>query len=299
MRVLVTGSHGLIGSALCSALGQGGHEVVRLVRGPAAEEREIRWDPARGELDPAPLEGVDGAVHLAGAGIGDRRWTAARKQQIVDSRVKSTDLLSRRLSSLCSKPRVLVSGSAVGFYGDRGDEQLTEESPAGKGFLASVSSRWEAATAPAEEAGIRVVHIRTGIVQSSVGGALGQLLPLFRFGVGGRIGSGRQYWSWIALADEVGAIIDAVTTDGLSGPVNLTDPDPVTNADYTRTLARVLRRPAIIPVPRFGLAALLGREMADEILLGGQRVYPERLQRSGYRFQYPDLEGALRAVLDR
>jgi uncharacterized protein (TIGR01777 family) len=296
--VLVSGSHGLIGSALCSALEAGGHEVVRLVRGPAGRG-EVSWDPASGALDAASLERFDAAVNLAGAGIGDKRWTPDRKREIVDSRVKSTDLLSRRLASLDPKPSVMVSGSAVGVYGDRGDEKLTEESSAGGGFLASLVEQWEGATAPAADAGIRVVHIRSGIVQSPKGGAMVRQLPLFKFGLGGRLGSGRQYWSWITLEDEVGAIIHALTADDLSGPVNLTAPNPVTNAEYTRVLARVLGRPALFSVPRFALAIVMGGEVADEMLLAGQRVFPQRLEQSGYRFHHPDLEPALRNILPR
>jgi uncharacterized protein (TIGR01777 family) len=298
MKVLLTGSHGLIGSALGPALEASGHQVVRLVRGPAGRG-EVSWDPATGTLDASSLSGVDAAVHLAGAGIGDKRWTPARKQEVLDSRVKSTDLLSQRLASLDPKPQVLVGGSAIGFYGDRGDERLTEESPPGKGFLVGLVEQWEGATAPASDAGIRVVHIRSGIVQSAAGGALGKVLPLFKFGLGGRIGSGKQYWSWIALDDEVGAIIHALTTDSLRGAVNLTAPNPVTNAEYTKTLARVLGRPALIPTPRFGLAAVVGGEAADEMLIGGARVLPERLSQSGYKFQYPELEGALKHELGR
>jgi uncharacterized protein (TIGR01777 family) len=296
VKVLVTGSHGLIGTALCSALEAGGHQVVRLVRGGGGP---VTWDPAAGILDDQAFDGVDAVVNLAGAGIGDKRWSPARKQEILDSRIKSTDLLSRRLASLPAKPRVLVSGSAVGFYGDRGDEQLDEESPAGAGFLVGLVQRWEAATAPASEAGVRVVHLRSGIVQSPAGGALGKQLPLFKFGVGGRLASGRQYVSWISIDDEVGAILHALTTEDLVGPANLTAPNPVTNASYTKTLARVLGRPALIPVPRFGLALVFGREAAGEMLVGGQRVLPRKLEQSGYRFRQPDLEGALRSLLHR
>jgi uncharacterized protein (TIGR01777 family) len=298
MKVVVSGSHGLIGSALCSALESGGHDVLRLVRGPAGPG-EVSWDPASGTLDAAELQGTDAAVHLSGAGIGDKRWTPQRKREILDSRVKSTDLLSRRLASLDPRPAVLVSGSAVGAYGDRGDEKLTEDSPPGSGFLAGLVEQWEGATAPATEAGIRVVTIRTGIVQSATGGAMAPLLPLFKFGLGGRLGSGRQYWSWISLDDEVGAIIHALTTDELSGPVNLTAPNPVTCAEYAKTLGRVLGRPAVLPVPRFALALVLGAEAADEVVLASQRAMPQRLEQTGYRFQHTQLEPALRSVLHK
>jgi uncharacterized protein (TIGR01777 family) len=298
MRVIVTGSHGMIGSALIPALETAGHRVVRLVRGSPGPG-EVHWDPAAGVLDVADLAGADSAVHLAGEGVATKRWTPEQKQRILDSRVKSTDLLSRRLVELDPRPSVLVAGSAVGVYGDRGDEELDEQSKAGTGFLAGLSQQWEAATAPAEEAGIRVVHIRTGIVLSPTGGALKKQLPLFKIGLGGRLGSGRQYQSWISLDDEVGAILFALTTPSLSGPVNLTSPNPVTNADYTKTLGAVLGRPTIFPVPRLGLASILGGEATDEMLLGGQRVLPRKLEEHGYEFMNPELEPALRALLGR
>ncbi len=297
MNVVVTGSHGLIGSALVSALEAAGHAVVPLVRGPATGA-EVHWDPAAGVLDASLLTGVDAAVHLAGEGLAGKRWTAEQKQRLVDSRVKSTDLLARRLAELDPKPRVLVSGSAVGFYGDRGDAELTEDSPGGTGFLADLVRQWEAASAPAAEA-MRVVNIRTGIVLSADGGALKKQLPLFRFGVGGKLGSGRQYQSWISIEDEVAAIIHVLENDSLFGPVNLTAPHPVTNAEFTKTVGRVLRRPTLLTVPRFGLSLVLGKDLANEALLAGQRVLPARLEASGYRFRQPDLEGALRAVLNK
>jgi uncharacterized protein (TIGR01777 family) len=236
-------------------------------------------------------------VNLAGTGLADRRWTDSRKQELRNSRLKSTDLLSRRLAELSPRPSVLVSGSALGYYGSRGDERLNEQSGPGQGFLVDLVQDWEAATAPAEEAGIRVAHIRTGIVQSPTGGALKRQLPLFRLGLGGRLAAGRQYWSWIALEDEVGAIIHVLLTDALSGPVNLTAPHPVTNAEYTTTLGRVLHRPTLLPVPRFALALALGGELADEALVGGARVFPDKLEQSGYRFQHPELQETFESLL--
>lgn len=297
MEVVVSGSSGLIGSALVSALEAGGHTVRRLVRS-GASGRDVAWDPARGTCDAPSLEGADAVVHLAGEGIGDRRWSEDQKRRIRESRVDGTRLLAESLAGLGSRPSVLVSGSAIGIYGDRGDETLTEDSPLGGGFLAGVCKEWEAATAPAREAGIRVVNIRSGIVLSAAGGALGRQLPFFKLGVGGRLGSGRQYTSWISVDDEVGAIVHALETDALDGPVNLTAPDPVRNAEFTKALGRVLRRPAVVPVPWLGLAVVLGRELADE-LLGSQSVLPSRLAASGYRFAHPELDGALRHVLGK
>jgi uncharacterized protein len=300
MRVIVTGSHGLIGSVLVPALAAEGHEVVRLVRGAAGEQPsagELSWDPDAGRLDPASLVGIDAAVHLAGAPIADKRWTADQKRRIVDSRLTSTDLLSQRLAALSPRPTVLVSGSAVGFYGDRGDAVVDEGSPRGTGFLAELCQRWEGATAPAQEAGIRVVHVRTGIVLSAGGGILKKLLPLFRVGMGGRLGSGAQYMSWISLTDELGAILFALQTPSLSGPVNLTAPNPVTNAEFTKTLGAVLGRPTKVTAPKFGLTTVLGHELVDEMLLAGQRVVPTSLRTAGYAFHDPELEPALRSLV--
>ena len=296
MRILVTGSHGLIGSALVTALEKDGHDVVRLVRGPAAPG-EVHWDPAAGQLDLAGTDKIDGAVHLAGEGIGDKRWTPEQKRRIVDSRVASTDLLARSLASAGHRPSVLISASAVGIYGDRGDVVIDEDSPAGAGFLAEVCRQWEAATAPAADDGIRVVVARNGIVLSPQGGALKKLLPLFKIGMGGRLGSGRQYLSWISIDDEVGAIMFALQNDSLSGPVNLTAPHPVTNAEFTKTLGAVLGRPTVVAAPKFGLSAVLGHELVSEMLLAGQRVMPMRLLGGGYTFRDPELEPALRRLL--
>jgi uncharacterized protein len=293
MKVVITGSHGLIGTALGTALESGGHDVVRLTRGGGP----MSWDPSRGQLDVAALAGVDAAVNLAGAGIGDKRWTPSRKEEIARSRTASTDLLCRGLAALNPKPSVLVSGSAVGIYGDRGDEILDEDSPIGSGYLVDIAREWEEATAPASQAGIRVARIRTGIVLSRSGGALKRQLPLFRLGLGGRLGSGRQYVSWITLEDEVGAIIHALTNASLAGPVNLTAPNPVSNADFTRALARALGRPAVLSVPSFALGVALGQEMTEEMLLASARVMPDRLQASGFQFKHPDLPEALSSVL--
>jgi uncharacterized protein (TIGR01777 family) len=298
MRVIVTGSHGLIGSALIPALVAAGHQPVRVVRGsPAAGE--IPWDPDSGVLNEHDLRGIDAAVHLAGEGLGTKRWNAQQKHRILDSRVKGTELLCGRLAELDPAPAVLLAGSAVGFYGDRGSEELDEHSGPGTGFLADVVQEWEAATKAARDAGIRVVRMRTGVVLSPAGGALKKQLPLFRAGLGGRLGSGQQYLSWISLDDEIGAILFALNTAALAGPVNVTSPHPVTNAEFTRTLGAVLGRPAVLAVPRIGLATLLGGEMADEMLLAGQRVMPKQLLALGYRFAQPDLEPALRHLLGR
>jgi uncharacterized protein (TIGR01777 family) len=255
------------------------------------------WDPAAGRLDPNALDGVDAVVHLAGEPIA-QRWTAAAKRRIHDSRVRSTELLARTIASLARPPRVLVSGSAMGIYGDRGDEELDETSAVGRDFLATVATKWEAAAEPAARAGVRVVNVRTGLVLSPHGGALAKLLLPFRMGVGGRVGSGRQWVSWIGLDDVVGAIMHAIGTEALAGPVNVAAPAPVTNAELTETLARVLRRPAILPVPAFAIRLAFG-EMGEATLLASQRMRPRRLLESGYRFHYPTLESALRHELGR
>jgi len=300
MRVAVTGSTGLIGTALCAALRQAGDEVVPVVRG-TPRPGELPWDPVAGEIDTAGLEGLDAVVHLAGAGIGDARWSEARKRLIRESRVAGTRLLAGALARLERPPAVLVSGSAIGWYGNRGDEPCTEASPppAAPDFLAEVCRDWEAATAPAEAAGIRVVHLRTGIVLARQGGALARLVLPFRLGLGGRTGSGAQWMSWIALDDEIGAIRHILVTDALTGPVNATAPNPVTNLEFTRTLARVLGRPALLPTPLLPLRLRYGAELVQHLLVEGQRVLPEKLLSSGYAFRHPELEGALRAILAR
>jgi hypothetical protein len=297
LDVLVTGSHGLIASALIPRLRADGHRVARLVRGTPEGGDDLRWDPRKGTIDAAGLEGIDAVVHLAGAGIGDKKWTDARKALILDSRTEGTGLLVRTLASLDRTPKVLLSGSAVGIYGDRGDEELTEASAPGTGFTAEVCTAWEAATTPAAEAGIRVAHLRTGIVLAAHGGVLGRMLTPFRLGLGGRMGSGRQYMSWIAIDDEVGAIVHLLTTD-VRGPVNLTAPKPVTNAEFTDALGKALHRPTKLPTPMLPLKALYGGELVESLLLEGQRVLPAALERSGYSFARTQLDDALRAVLD-
>jgi uncharacterized protein (TIGR01777 family) len=296
MDVVVTGSSGLIGTALRGALERAGHRVVPMVRAEASGNA-IRWDPDRGEIDAGALEGVGAVVHLAGEGIGNRRWNEAHKANVKDSRVRGTSLLAQTLAKLNKAPRVLVSGSAVGYYGDRGDEVLTESSRPGNDFLAGVCMAWEAATGPAKEAGIRVAHIRTGLVLSGGGGVLPKMLLPFKFGVGGKLGSGRQWMSWIALPDEVGAIVHLLEDDTLSGPFNLTAPNPVTNAEMTKAIGAALHRPTVVPTPAFALKAMLGAEMAEELLLVSQRALPTRLLDSGYTFQRPELKGALDATL--
>ena len=296
MRVIISGASGLIGSALTTALRANGHDVVALVRRPAGGH-EIQWDPAAGVLPPDALEGADAVVHLAGAGIGDHRWTDAYKQEVVDSRVKSTTLLAERIAASSTKP-VFLSGSAIGAYGASDDRELDEMAPFGTGFLADVCRQWEASAAPAIEAGARVALLRTGIVLTPRGGALKKMLPLFRFGVGGRFGNGNQWQSWISLDDEVGAIIHLLT-EPVSGPVNLTAPNPVHGTEFAHTLGKVLHRPAVLPVPTFAPKLLLGGELADALLFTGQRVLPRALQRAGYQFRHPLLETALRSVLGR
>jgi uncharacterized protein (TIGR01777 family) len=297
MNVLVTGSSGLIGTALLPRLRADGHRVTRLVRGEPQGADDVRWDPAAGTVDAPALEGVDAVVHLAGAGIGDKKWTAERKQLIFESRTKGTDLLARTLAGLTRRPRVLISGSAVGFYGNRGAEELTEASPPGDDFPARVCVAWEAATAPAADAGIRVVVIRTGIVLAAHGGALSRMLMPFKLGLGGRIGSGEQYMSWITLDDEVGAIRHLLTADSVSGPVNLTAPHPSTNADFTNALGAALHRPTRLPTPLFPLKVVYGSELVQHLLVDGQRVLPTALTASGYEFAHSDIERALRAVV--
>ena len=299
MKIAISGASGLIGTALARSLDLDGHEVIPLVRRPVAEgEAAVQWDPDAGTIDADALEGVDAVVHLAGAGIGDHRWTDDYKRQILESRTKGTDLLARTLAGLDRPPAAMVSGSAIGIYGDTGDDAVTEDGPHGRDFLADVCERWEASAAPAAEGGIRVAHVRTGIVLSPHGGALSKLLPLFRLGVGGRMGSGRQWWSWISIDDEVG-VIRWLLENEVTGPVNVTAPEPVTNAELTRVLGDVLHRPTFVPVPSFGPKLILGGELADSLLFTSQRVLPGVLTDGHYPYAHPTLEGALRAMLDR
>lgn len=297
MDVIVTGSSGLIGTALRDALTAAGHRSIRLVRGGVPGEPS--WDPVAGTIDAAALEGADAVVHLAGAGIGDRRWSEARKRVLRDSRIAGTRLLVETLATLARPPRVLVSASAVGYYGNRGDEVLTEDSAPGEDFLATLCRDWELATTPAVAAGVRVVLARAGVVLDRSGGMLPRLLGPFRLGLGGRVGSGTQWVSWITLADHVAAILHALHHDSLSGPVNHTAPNPVTSRDLTATLARVLHRPAVVPTPLPVIRVVFGRELVQHLLLDGQRVLPARLETGRFEFEQPELEGALRALLGR
>ncbi|HSB61594.1 MAG TPA: TIGR01777 family oxidoreductase [Vicinamibacteria bacterium] len=298
MKVLVTGSSGLVGSALVPFLAAGGHTVVRLVRRAKGGDSEAPWDPAAGSIDRAAIEGVDAVVHLAGESIAEGRWTAEKKARLRDSRVGPTRLLAEALGGLARKPGALVAASAVGYYGDRGDEVMTETSGPAPDFLGRLCQDWEAATKPAAEKGIRVVNLRIGIVLSPNGGALGKMLLPFKLGAGGKVGSGRQYMSWIALDDVIGAFHHALATTSLEGPVNACAPEPVTNERFTKTLGKVLSRPTIAPLPAFAARLAFG-EMADALLLSSTRMRPERLLDSGYRFRYPELEGALRHLLGR
>jgi len=303
MLVVVTGASGLIGTALTRRLRAGGHQVLRLTRSRPTGADQAQWDPAAGQLDPDALAKADAVVHLAAKNIGEQlRWTARTKRELLASRVDGTALVARTMADLAGGsgpgPRVLLCASGVGFYGDRGDEVLTEASSGGSGFLADLCRQWEAAADPAREAGLRVVHLRTGPVQDMAGGGLPKQALLFRLGLGGRLGSGRQWLSWTALGDIVGAYLHALTHDELDGPVNNAAPKPVTNAEFTATLARVLGRPAMLPVPAFAPRLVLG-EAADEFLFVSQRALPVRLRETGYRFQFPELEQALRHTLKR
>ncbi|HZH32120.1 MAG TPA: TIGR01777 family oxidoreductase [Pyrinomonadaceae bacterium] len=301
MKIIVTGSSGLIGSALVAALTGRGDKVTCLVRTAAHARRadgarEVLWNPARGELDASEIEGHDAAVHLAGDPVAEGRWTAEKKRRIRDSRVQGTTLLAATLAQLTRPPRTLLSASAVGYYGDRGDEVLTEASATGADFLSGVCREWEGATGSAQAVGIRVVWLRFGVVLSGRGGALTKMLTPFKLGAGGRIGSGEQYMSWIALDDVTGAILHALAHEELAGAVNVVAPRPVTNGEFTKTLGGVLGRPTVFAVPAFAARLAFG-EMADAALLASQRAEPSRLKASNYQFKYPELEGALRHAL--
>jgi uncharacterized protein len=299
VRIAVAGSTGMIGSALLPRLTRDGHEVLRLVRSRPAGRGASSWDPATGVIDGDALRATDVVVNLAGRSIGAGRWTAARKREILESRSRSTGLLAETMAKLDGGPRTLVSMSGVHWYGvDRGDEVLTEASGPGEGFMAEVCHAWEAAADPARAEGIRVVHVRGGIVLSRQADALRRLLPLFRLGLGGRFGSGRQWWSWISIDDAVGILRHAVVEGAVEGPVNATAPAPVTNAEFTRALAAAVHRPALLPVPRFGPRLLVG-DLADELLYGSQRVLPERALASGYAFHHTELTPVLRELLTR
>src|SRR5712692_11722559 len=296
MKVLVSGSSGLVGTALCRALQADGHSVIRLVRpGGSALAGDVRWDPTTGELDLAAAEGAAAVVHLAGASIAGGRWNEARKRVLRDSRVDATRRLVTALSQLKARPAVLVSASAIGYYGDRGDEKLTEQSAPGNDFLAQVARDWEAEALRAEQAGIRTACLRFGVILAANGGALAKMLPPFRMGVGGKIGSGQQWMSWLTLDDAVGILRHVLGDAKLRGAVNGVSPSPARNADFTRTLGQAVRRSTIFPMPAFAARLAFG-EMADALLLSSQRVLPERLQAAGYVFRHPDLAGALQAV---
>ncbi|MDX3855685.1 TIGR01777 family oxidoreductase [Streptomyces sp. AK02-01A] len=294
MRIAVTGSTGLIGSALVRSLRADGHEVLRLVRRSPRSGDEVEWDPVRQYVDARGLSGCEAVVHLAGAGIGDRRWTEAYKKEIRDSRLLGTAAIAEAVASLGEQPRVFVSGSAVGFYGDTGDRAVDENAPPGDGFLPSLCVEWEEAAAAAEEAGVRTVFARTGLVVSRKGGAWGRLFPIFQAGLGGRLGSGRQYWSFIALHDHVAALRHLIDTESLEGPVNLTAPEPVTNREVTAAMGRVLHRPTPFPVPALALRLALG-DLAEDVL-GSQRVVPARLLESGFTFAFPTIDESIRAT---
>ncbi len=294
MIIAVTGSSGMIGSALCKFLESSGHRVIRISRNP---DDEIFWNPADGVIDEKGLDGVNAVIHLAGENIAGRRWSNKQKSLIYESRIKGTQLLTKTLAALPSPPEVLLSGSAIGFYGDSGDTPVDETSPQGDGFLASVCADWESATKPAEEAGIRVVHLRTGIVLDPFNGMLEKVLPLFRLGLGGRLGKGNQYWSWIGLEDEIRLIAWLLSKD-ISGPVNLTAPEPVTNAVFTKALGSTLRKPTIFSVPSFGPQLLIGQELARELIFTSTRAIPAVAQSKGFQFNLPQINSGLKKILD-
>jgi uncharacterized protein (TIGR01777 family) len=299
MKILVSGSSGLVGTALVARLKKDGHEVVPLVRSkPAPGVPGVHWHPLTGIVEHEALEGFDAVVHLAGENIASGRWSAERKARIRDSRVQGTRLLCGAFERLQRPPRMLACASAVGYYGSRGDELLTEASSAGTGFLAEVCREWEQATAPAADRGVRVVSMRIGVILSPLGGALQRMLLPFKLGGGGIIGSGKQYWSWITLDDVVGAIDHVLKTEALRGPVNFVAPNPATNHEFTKTLGRVLHRPTVLPMPAFAARLALG-EMADELLLSSTRVDPVRLKETDYKFSHPNLEEALRHLLGK
>lgn len=299
MHVAVTGSSGLLGEPLVTSLRDAGHTVTRMVRSQPEGPGEIRWDIPGGWIDVDGLRGVDAVVHLAGESIAERRWSEGQKRRILESRTHGTGLLAATLAEMDDGPTVLISVSGMHFYGDQGDAVLTEDSGPGRGFLPEVCRAWEAAAEPARVAGLRVVHPRLGMVLSPDGGALGRMLPLWRAGLGGKLGSGRQYWSWVSLDDVIGILEHALASTDLEGPVNAVAPNPVTNAEFSKVLARVLKRPAVLPVPKLAPAVLLGRELAETLLFDSIRLLPERLEKDGYTFQHTNLEQCLRDLLDR
>ena len=296
MKTLISGSHGLVGSLLANSLRSDGHEVFNLVRRAPHSESEVEWYPERGSLALARLEGMDAVVHLAGESIAEGRWSDEKKKRIRESRVKGTTVLSEALANLKHPPKTLISASAIGYYGSRGDLILTEQSAPGNDFLAGVCLEWERATESASQQGIRVVKARFGVILSADGGALKKMLPPFRMGVGGRIGSGKQWMSWIALDDVVAGIAFAIKNEALAGPVNFVAPKPVTNAEFTKALGKALSRPTIFPIPEFGVRLAFG-EMADALLLSSQRVEPAQLKNAGYEFEYFELVSALNHLL--
>jgi uncharacterized protein len=298
LNILITGSTGLIGSALTSYFVKHQHRVIRLVRRLAAGPDEIAWDPLSGTLDKSAIEGLDAVVHLAGANIASGRWTATKKRRIRESRIAGTRFLSQSLARLFDPPKVFVSASAIGYYGNRGEEELDESSSMGEGFLPELCREWEMATAPAAMKHIRIVIPRLGMVLSGDRGALALMLPLFRLGLGGKIGSGRQYVSWIAIDDLAGIILHAINCETLQGPLNAVSPNPITNLEFSKTLGLVLSRPAVFTVPAFAARLAFG-QMADEVLLSGAKVLPARLTQSGFRFSFPQLESALRHILHK
>ena len=292
MRIVIAGSSGLIGTELVTSLRSDGHEVIKLVRRKPAASSEVYWNPAAGEIDSSALVGCDVIINLAGAGVGDRRWSNSYKELIRSSRVDTTSLLAETAADL--KLKVFIAGSAIGWYGDTADRQVDETSPAGDGFLAEVVVAWETASKPARDAGVRVVNIRTGLVASKHGGAWAKLLPIFKFGAGGKLGSGKQYWSFISMRDEIAAIKFLIDSPNISGPVNLTAPQPATNAEVTKAMAKVFKRPALFPVPAFALKTVLG-EFSQEVL-GSSRVIPKVLLDNGFKFTDPDIESAMRTL---
>ncbi len=296
--IVVAGASGLVGTALVEALTRDGHAVRRLVRRAVRDsDEEIEWDPASGNIDAQELNGVDVVINLSGENIAGGRWTEAFKQKLRASRIDSTSLLARTVADLPHPPRVLCSASAIGFYGVRGDEPLDDSSPRGTGFLADLCEQWEAANQPASQRDIRTVQCRIGVVLSTKGGALGKMLGPFRAGIGGVLGSGKQYISWVALADLVDAIRFVIDDDAIQGAVNMTAPNPVTNREFTQALGKAVGRPTVIPMPAFALRTMVGREMADEMLLGGAKIYPRKLEQAGFAFAHPTIDSAIAKAL--